>query len=105
MSRVREKVGLLRLLSGLAFLCFDLLKQVNIAVEGKWKKNSVTGLELFAQTAVFFIPFFVTTPYLARARVCRRFVFYPFPRDAAQGAGHSLIWGIALQWYLHIKAS
>ena len=35
--------------------------------------------------------FFVTTPYLACAHVCRRFVFYPCPRDAAQGAGHSLI--------------
>ena len=37
MSRVREKAGLLRLLSGLAFLFFGLLKQVNIAVEGKTK--------------------------------------------------------------------
>ena len=37
MSKVREKVGLLRLLSGLAFLVFDLLKQENIAVEGKTK--------------------------------------------------------------------
>ena len=92
MSRVREKAGLLRLLPGLAFLFFGLLKQVNITVEGKtkgaifalflfqwfyspvsqkfsnnnlyrrirWvkKKNSVTGLELFAQTAVFFILFY-----------------------------------------------
>ena len=37
MSRVREKAGLLRLLSGLAFLVFGLLKQVNSAVEGKTK--------------------------------------------------------------------
>ena len=37
MSRVREKAGLLRLLSGLAFLFFGLLKQVNIAVESKTK--------------------------------------------------------------------
>ena len=37
MSRVREKADLLRLLSGLAFLFFGLLKQVNIAVEGKTK--------------------------------------------------------------------
>ena len=36
MSRVREKVGLLRLLSGLEVLFFGLLKQVN-AVEGKTK--------------------------------------------------------------------
>ena len=37
MSRVPEKAGLLGLLSGLAFLSFGLLKQVNIAVEGKTK--------------------------------------------------------------------
>ena len=37
MSRVREKAGLLRLLSGLAFLFFGLLKQVNTAVECKTK--------------------------------------------------------------------
>ena len=37
MSRVREKAGLFRLLPGLAFLVFGLLKQVNIAVEGKTK--------------------------------------------------------------------
>ena len=37
MSRVREKAGLLRLLPGLAFLFFGLLKQVNITVEGKTK--------------------------------------------------------------------
>ena len=37
MSRVGEKAGLLRLLPGLAFLVFGLLKQVNIAVEGKTK--------------------------------------------------------------------
>ena len=37
MSRVREKAGLLRLLSGLEVLFFGLLKQVNIAVEGKTK--------------------------------------------------------------------
>ena len=37
MSRVREKVGLLRLLSGLDVLFFGLLKQVNIIVEGKTK--------------------------------------------------------------------
>ena len=37
MLRVREKAGLLRLLSGLAFLVFGLLKQVNSAVEGKTK--------------------------------------------------------------------
>ena len=37
MSRVREKAGLLKLLLGLAFLFFGLLKQVNIAVEGKQK--------------------------------------------------------------------
>ena len=36
-SRVREKAGLLKLLLGLAFLFFGLLKQVNIAVEGKQK--------------------------------------------------------------------
>ena len=37
MSRVREKAGLLRLLSGLGFLFFGLLKQVNIAFERKTK--------------------------------------------------------------------
>ena len=37
MPRVREKAGLLKLLLGLAFLFFGLLKQVNIAVEGKQK--------------------------------------------------------------------
>ena len=84
MSRVREKAGLLRLLSGLAFLFFGLLKQVNIAVEGKTKGA------IFANRCLLFL-FFATTPYLARAHVCRRFVFYPCPRDAAQGAGHSLI--------------
>ena len=36
MARVREKAGLLKLL-GLAFLFFGLLRQVNIAVEGKTK--------------------------------------------------------------------
>jgi len=35
MSRVRENTGLLELLLDLAFLFFGLLKQVNIAVEGK----------------------------------------------------------------------
>ena len=88
MSRVREKARLLKLLLGLTFLFFGLLKQVNIAVEGKtigaifarfsvsvilfsgWpkilkqkslsshslseKKMSVKGLELPAQTVVFF---------------------------------------------------
>lgn len=37
MLRVRDKAGLLKLLLGLAFLFFGLLKQVNIAVEGKQK--------------------------------------------------------------------
>ena len=37
MSRVREKEGLLRLLSGLACLFFGPLKQINIAVKGKTK--------------------------------------------------------------------
>ena len=35
MSSVREKAGLLKLLLWLGFLFFGLLKQVNIAVEGK----------------------------------------------------------------------
>ena len=35
MSRVRKKAGLLKLFLGLAFLFFGLLKQVNIAVEGR----------------------------------------------------------------------
>ena len=47
MSRVREKAGLLRLLSGLAFLFFGLLKQVNIAVEGKTKGANFAVSHLF----------------------------------------------------------
>ena len=37
---------------------------------------SVKGLELPAQTVVFF-PFFVTTPFLACTKVYHRFVFDP----------------------------
>ena len=47
MSRVREKAGLLRLLSGLAFLFFGLLKQVNITVEGKTKGANFAVSHLF----------------------------------------------------------
>ena len=53
MSRVREKAGLLRLLSGLAFLFFGLLKQVNIAVEGKTK-------------GAIFAPFFRFSDFILR---------------------------------------
>ena len=52
MSRVREKASLLRLLSGLAFLVFGLLKQVNSAVEGK------TKVAIFAPFSVSVISFF-----------------------------------------------
>ena len=52
MSRVREKVGLLRLLSGLEFLVFGLLKQVNSAVEGK------TKVAIFSPFSVSVISFF-----------------------------------------------
>ena len=38
----------------------------------------MNSLELHAQTGVIFFP----TPYLARAHVCRRFVFNPCPREA-----------------------
>jgi len=50
--------------------------KIFIVALGERKKNSVTCLELLGQTVVFLflIPFFVTTPYLARAHVCRRFV-------------------------------
>ena len=54
MSRVREKAGLLRLLSGLAFLFFGLLKQVNIAVEGKTK-------------GAIFAPFSVSVIFILRS--------------------------------------
>ena len=47
MSRVREKAGLLRLLSGLAFLFFGLLKQVNMTVEGKTKGANFAVSHLF----------------------------------------------------------
>ena len=40
---------------------------------------SMNGLELPAQTGVYF---FILTPYLARAHVCRRFVFNPCPHEA-----------------------
>ena len=47
MLRVREKAGLLRLLSGLAFLFFGLLKQVNMTVEGKTKGANFAVSHLF----------------------------------------------------------
>ncbi len=48
--------------------------------------------------------FFFPTPYLARAHVCRRFVFNPCPREATiqrlTAADHSLIESIDL----HLKS-
>ena len=62
MSRVREKAGLLRLLSCLAFLFFGILKQVNIAVERKTKGAIFTpfsvSMILFSgqpQTKIFIV--------------------------------------------------
>ena len=59
MSRVREKAGLLRLLSGLAFLFFGLLKQVNIAVQGKTKgaifSDFILRLAKNSQTKIFIV--------------------------------------------------
>ena len=111
MSSVGEKAGLFKLLLCLAFLFFGLLKQVNIAVESKtigvifppflvifcsgWakilKQKSLSSHSLsekekwvwkvwnfLRKPALFFFP----TPYLARAHVCRRFVFNPCPHEA-----------------------
>ena len=135
MSRVREKAGLLKLLLGLAFLFFGLLKQVNIAVEGKqkvrfshlfplqwfyspvgqkfsnknlyrrfqWmkKKNDCDWFGIACANRRFPPLFFVTTPYLARAHVCRRFVFNPCPRDAVQRSGSAR--GVVVYQYTRKK--
>ena len=66
MLRVRDKAGLLKLLLGLAFLFFGLLKQVNIAVEGKQKgdfrtffrfSDFILRLAKNSETKIFIVAF------------------------------------------------